>query len=89
VIIHLSVHGRHRDSAKSAWDVQRYTAASVANQAYKHDAQVAFTQGRQLTPQRRIVGATNPLESDPGSVRGQYAVSVGYGLQLFDIALHL
>ncbi len=26
---------------------------------------------------RRIVGATNPLESDPGSVRGQYAVSVG------------
>lgn len=33
---------------------------------------------RVLTPQRRIVGATNPLESDPGSVRGQYAVSVGY-----------
>lgn len=26
---------------------------------------------------RRIVGATNPLESDPGSIRGQYAVSVG------------
>ncbi|EIW71310.1 nucleoside-diphosphate kinase [Tremella mesenterica] len=29
---------------------------------------------------RRIVGATNPLESDPGSVRGQYAVSVGRNL---------
>lgn len=26
---------------------------------------------------RRMVGATNPLEADPGSVRGQYAVSVG------------
>ncbi|KAI9636455.1 nucleoside diphosphate kinase [Dioszegia hungarica] len=29
---------------------------------------------------RRIVGATNPQESDPGSVRGQYAVSVGRNL---------
>lgn len=24
-----------------------------------------------------MVGATNPLEADPGSVRGQYAVSIG------------
>lgn len=30
--------------------------------------------------QRRIVGATNPLDADPGSVRGQYAVSVGRNL---------
>lgn len=30
--------------------------------------------------QRRIVGATNPLEADAGSVRGQYAVSVGRNL---------
>ncbi|RSH83419.1 uncharacterized protein EHS24_007103 [Apiotrichum porosum] len=29
---------------------------------------------------RRIVGATNPQESDPGSIRGQYAVSVGRNL---------
>ncbi|WVR04568.1 hypothetical protein IAU60_001575 [Kwoniella sp. DSM 27419] len=29
---------------------------------------------------RRIVGATNPQEADPGSVRGQYAVSVGRNL---------
>ncbi|KAE8539110.1 hypothetical protein D1P53_005481 [Cryptococcus gattii VGV] len=29
---------------------------------------------------RRIVGATNPLEADAGSVRGQYAVSVGRNL---------
>ncbi|KAL1407386.1 nucleoside diphosphate kinase Ndk1 [Vanrija albida] len=29
---------------------------------------------------RRIVGATNPLDADPGSVRGQYAVSVGRNL---------
>ncbi|KDN42629.1 putative nucleoside-diphosphate kinase [Tilletiaria anomala UBC 951] len=29
---------------------------------------------------RRIVGATNPLEADPGSVRGQYAISVGRNL---------
>jgi len=26
---------------------------------------------------RRIVGATNPLDADPGSIRGQYAVSIG------------
>ncbi|TIB91063.1 SPOC domain-like protein [Wallemia mellicola] len=26
---------------------------------------------------RRMVGATNPLQSDPGSIRGTYAVSVG------------
>lgn len=26
---------------------------------------------------RRMVGATNPLEADPGSIRGHYAVSVG------------
>ena len=26
---------------------------------------------------RRTVGATNPLEADPGSVRGQFAVSIG------------
>lgn len=26
---------------------------------------------------RRMVGATKPLEADPGSIRGQYAVSVG------------
>lgn len=26
---------------------------------------------------RRMVGATNPLEADPGSIRGAYAVSVG------------
>lgn len=30
--------------------------------------------------QRRIVGATNPLDADAGSVRGQYAVSVGRNL---------
>ncbi|UOH84051.1 hypothetical protein LQV05_000844 [Cryptococcus neoformans] len=29
---------------------------------------------------RRIVGATNPLDADAGSVRGQYAVSVGRNL---------
>ncbi|KAK8847367.1 hypothetical protein IAR55_005224 [Kwoniella newhampshirensis] len=29
---------------------------------------------------RRIVGATNPQDADPGSVRGQYAVSVGRNL---------
>lgn len=29
---------------------------------------------------RRIVGATNPLAADPGSVRGKYAVSVGRNL---------
>ncbi|PWN51071.1 NDK-domain-containing protein [Violaceomyces palustris] len=26
---------------------------------------------------RRMVGATNPLEADPGSIRGQYCISVG------------
>lgn len=26
------------------------------------------------------MGATNPLDADPGSVRGQYAVSVGRNL---------
>lgn len=26
---------------------------------------------------RRMVGATNPLEADPGSIRGEFAVSVG------------
>ncbi|WFD30358.1 nucleoside-diphosphate kinase [Malassezia sp. CBS 17886] len=26
---------------------------------------------------RRMVGATNPLDADPGSIRGQFAVSVG------------
>lgn len=31
-------------------------------------------------PKRRIVGATNPLDADAGSVRGQYAVSVGRNL---------
>lgn len=37
------------------------------------------------------MGATNPQESDPGSVRGQYAVSVGYVFinQLsFSLCLH-
>ncbi|KAK4686648.1 nucleoside-diphosphate kinase, partial [Tremellales sp. Uapishka_1] len=39
---------------------------------------------------RRIVGATNPAEADPGSVRGQYAVSIGrnlvHGSDSFDSA---
>ncbi len=26
---------------------------------------------------RRIIGATNPLDADPGSIRGQYCISVG------------
>ncbi|CAO3647511.1 unnamed protein product [Mucor hiemalis] len=26
---------------------------------------------------RKMIGATNPLESDPGSIRGQYCISVG------------
>ncbi|WFD34392.1 nucleoside-diphosphate kinase [Malassezia cuniculi] len=41
---------------------------------------------------RRMVGATNPLEADPGSVRGQYAVSVGRNIihasDGFDSATH-
>lgn len=33
---------------------------------------------------RKMIGATNPLESDPGSIRGQYCVSysMGYLFQL-------
>lgn len=41
-----------------------------------------FVKGKEKTkpPKRRIVGATNPLDADAGSVRGQYAVSVGRNL---------
>jgi nucleoside-diphosphate kinase len=29
---------------------------------------------------RQVIGATNPLEASPGSIRGDYAVSVGQNL---------
>lgn len=39
-----------------------------------------LTSNLHTSHQRRIVGATNPLDADAGSVRGQYAVSVGRNL---------
>jgi nucleoside-diphosphate kinase len=29
---------------------------------------------------RKMIGATNPMEADPGSIRGQYCVSLYYFL---------
>jgi len=30
-----------------------------------------------LPPARKIIGATNPLASDPGTIRGAYAIDIG------------
>ena len=38
------------------------------------DGEHAVTAGRQ------VIGATNPLEASPGSIRGDYAVSVGQNM---------
>jgi nucleoside-diphosphate kinase len=33
-----------------------------------------------ITAARQVIGATNPLEASPGSIRGDYAVSVGQNM---------
>ncbi len=33
-----------------------------------------------VTAARQVIGATNPLEASPGSIRGDYAVSVGQNM---------
>lgn len=39
---------------------------------------------------RRLIGATNPLEAEPGTIRGDYCISVGrniiHGSDSFDSA---
>ena len=32
---------------------------------------------------RKMLGATNPLESDPGTIRGDFAIDVGRYILLF------
>ncbi|KAK0552883.1 nucleoside diphosphate kinase Ndk1 [Tilletia horrida] len=49
----------------------KYITQGVPVVAMVWEGKDAIRQGR------RIVGATNPLEADPGSIRGQYAVSIG------------
>ena len=33
-----------------------------------------------VTAARQVIGATNPLEASPGSIRGDYAIAVGQNL---------
>jgi len=33
-----------------------------------------------ITAARQLIGATNPLEASPGSIRGDYAISVGQNM---------
>jgi nucleoside-diphosphate kinase len=33
-----------------------------------------------ITAARQVIGATNPLEADAGSIRGQYAIEVGQNM---------
>src|SRR5437764_4235844 len=33
-----------------------------------------------VTAARQVIGATNPLEASPGSIRGDYAISVGQNM---------
>ena len=39
---------------------------------------------------RKLIGATNPLASEPGTIRGDYAIDIGrYRLHLIYLNLHL
>src|SRR5205085_8456040 len=33
-----------------------------------------------VTAARQVIGATNPLEADAGSIRGEYAIAVGQNM---------
>jgi nucleoside-diphosphate kinase len=33
-----------------------------------------------VTAARQVIGATNPLEASPGSIRGDYAIDVGHNM---------
>jgi nucleoside-diphosphate kinase len=36
--------------------------------------------GQAVTAARQVIGATNPLEADAGSIRGEYAIEVGQNM---------
>ncbi len=41
---------------------------------------IVFVGEQAVEAARQVIGATNPLEASPGSIRGDYAVSVGQNL---------
>jgi nucleoside-diphosphate kinase len=41
---------------------------------------LVFEGDEAITAARQVIGATNPLEASPGSIRGDYAIAVGQNM---------
>jgi nucleoside-diphosphate kinase len=62
----------HKEKAFFAGLVDFITSGPVVAMVWEGDGVVASA--------RKIIGATNPLSSEPGTIRGDYGVSIGRNL---------
>ncbi|MEM9244137.1 MAG: nucleoside-diphosphate kinase [Cyanobacteria bacterium P01_F01_bin.153] len=65
-------YGEHKERPFFAGLVSFLTSSPVVAMVWEGDGVVASA--------RKIIGATNPLESAPGTVRGDFGVSIGRNL---------
>ena len=65
-------YGVHKDKPFFAGLVDFITSAPVVAMVFEGDGVVASA--------RKIIGATNPLNAEPGTIRGDFGVSIGRNL---------
>lgn len=65
-------YGVHREKPFFSGLVEFITSAPVAAMVWEGDGVVASA--------RKIIGATNPLTAEPGTIRGDYGVNIGRNL---------
>lgn len=65
-------YGVHREKPFFSGLVEFITSAPVAAMVWEGDGVVASA--------RKMIGATNPLTAEPGTIRGDYGVNIGRNL---------
>ena len=82
-LVGLKIMQVSRELAEKHYDVHRERPFFASLVDYIISAPVVATvwEGEGVVAAaRKIIGATNPLDADPGTIRGDYAVSIGRNL---------